>query len=359
VAATLLLVLAACGPSAASPDATLTPVATPETTPGAAASPEPTASPLDTPQPTQTAVGECTPAAPTPLSVDWVDQASLSGDYRFARPADWADLSAEVRLPTSTSVSPGTFAETGLPDDAEHQVDAVRSFDGNILVTAWVIGGVTTRTDALFERELAWLKTQPQMKSVNRDDLETCIGGSRARGFSSVWTAGSSETIFVIFVVQRNAKMYEVQLTAPDPAAEVTYVELLNSWEFTEPLDGPTDLDDQFAATDFKVVGMAATLDDTGDSPNPADFQDVFPARSDRIYVIYELDDETADTVNFSWARDGRELFTNPFDYKDTTTFAWGWIEPPASGLFTTGNYTVTLTLANSGDAITAPFRVE
>jgi hypothetical protein len=136
-------------------------------------------------------------------------------------------------------------------------------------------------------------------------------------------------------------------------------VELLNSWEFTEPLDGPSDLDDQFAATDFKVIGMAATLDDTGDSPNPADFQDVFPARSDRIYVIYELDDETADKVNFSWAREGRELFANSFDYKDTTTFAWGWITPPPSGLFEAASYTVTLTLETSGDTITVPFRVE
>jgi len=358
VAATLLLILAACGPSAASPEATVTPVSTPETTPEVTASPEPTASPVATPEPTQTAA-ECTPDAPTALSADWVEQTSLSGDYHFARPADWADLSAEVKLPTSTSVSPGTFAETGLPTDAEHQVDAVRAFDGSILVTAWVIGGVTTRTDALFERELAWLKTQPQMKAVNSEDLETCIGGSRARGFSSTWTSPSGDTNFVIFVVQRNGKMYEVQLTAPDPAAEVTYRELLNSWEFTEPLQGPTDLGDQFAATDFKIVGMAGTLDDSGDDPNPADFRDVFPARSDRIYVIYQLDDGTADTITFSWARGGRELFTNSFDYKETTTFAWGWITPPSSGLFTTGSYTVTLTLANSGDTITVPFTVE
>lgn len=104
---------------------------------------------------------------------------------------------------------------------------------------------------------------------------------------------------------------------------------------------------------------MAATLDDSGDDPNPADFRDVFPARSDRIYVIYQLDDGTADTITFSWARGGRELFTNSFDYKETTTFAWGWITPPSSGLFTTGSYTVTLTLQNSGDAITVPFTVE
>jgi hypothetical protein len=357
VAAALLLILAACGSTAAtpSPSAESTPSPTPEVT----ASPEPTASPNETPAPTQTAVGECTPDPQTALSADWVEQASLSGDYRFERPADWADLSAEVRLPTSTSVSPGTFTETGLPSDAEHQVDAVRAFDGSILVTAWVIDGVTTRTDALFERELEWLKTQPQLKAVNAEDLEACIGGSRARGFSSTWTSGSADTNFVIFVIQRNGKMYEIQLTAPDPAAEVPFRELLNSWQFTEPLQGAPDLGDQFASTDFKVVGMAATLDDSGDDPNPADFRDTFPASSDRIYVIYQLDDGATDTINFSWARGGRELFTNSFDYEETTTFAWGWITPPSSGLFTTGSYTVTLTLANSGDTITVPFTVE
>jgi hypothetical protein len=360
LAATLLLILAACGPAAGSPAASVAPVSTTTPTAGVTASPEPTASPADTPAPSQpTAAAECTPDAPTALSADWVEQASLSGDYRFKRPADWADLSGELRLRTSISVSPGTFAETGLPAEAEHQVDFVRAFDSSILVTAWVIGGVTTRTDALFERELAWLKTQPQMIAVNSEDLETCLGGSRARGFSSRWTSPSGETNFVIFVVQRNGKMYEVQLTAADPAAEVTYRELLNSWEFTEPLEGPTDLGDQFAATDFKVVGMAATLDESGDDPNAADFRDVFPAQTERIYVIYQLDDGATDTIDFTWARGGRTLFTNSFDYEDTTTFAWGWITPPSSGLFATGSYTVTLTLKSSGDTITVPFTVE
>lgn len=358
-AAALLLILAACGSTAATPSPSAAPASTPSPAPEVTASPGPTASPNETPAPTQTAVGECTPDAATAMSADWVEQASLSGDYRFKRPADWADLSAEVKLPTSTSVSPGTFTETGLPSDAEHQVDAVRAFDGSILVTAWVIDGVTTRTDALFERELAWLKTQPQMKAVISEDLEACIGGSRARGFNSTWTSGSADTYIVIFIVQRNGKMYEVQLTAPAAVAEVTYHELLNSWQFTEPLQGAPDLGDQFASTDFKVVGMAATLDDSGDDPNPADFRDVFPARTDRIYVIYQLDDGATETINFSWARGGGELFTNSFDYKETTTFAWGWITPPSSGLFATGSYTVTLTLANSGDTITVPFTLE
>jgi hypothetical protein len=359
--AAFVLILAACGSTAATPTPSEAPASTPSPTAKdtASASPEATSSPSTTPAATQTAVGECTPDPLTPMSADWVVQTSLSGDYRFKRPADWADLSADVKLPTNSSVSPATFTETGLPSDAEHQVDLVRSFDGSVGVSAWVIDGVTTRTEALFQRELAWLKTQPQIVSVNDEGLETCIGGSTARGFSSTWSFPDGNKMIVLFLLQRNGKMYETQMTANESVSEVNYRELLNSWEFTEPLQGTPDLGDQFATTDFKVVGMASTLDDSGDDPNPADFRDVFPAKTERIYVIYQLDEGATDTINFSWARGARELFTNSFDYKETTTFAWGWITPPSSGLFTTGSYTVTLTLVNSGDTITVPFTIE
>jgi hypothetical protein len=356
--ATLLLILAACGGGAASPSATDT--ATGDATPAASTSPEPTASPLDSPQPTQIAGGDCTPAAPTDLSLDWVAQESLSGDYRFKRPADWADLSASLTLPTNVSVSPDTFAETGLPADARQKVDAVRSFDAATLVTAWVVEGVSTPTDELFPRELAWLKTQPQIKEVLGDQLATCIGGHTARGFSSTWTTPSGDTNFVIFMLQRNGKMYEVQLTAKDPALEMTFVEVLNSWEFTEPLDQPSDLDDQFAATEFKVVGLSGIVDKSiKGQPNPATFQSAFPAMSERIYVIYDLDDGVKDTVHFSWTRDGR-AYGNPTQFPfETTSYAWGWIESGPDGLFDTGSYTVTLSLESSGDTITVPFTVE
>jgi hypothetical protein len=359
-AAALVLILAACGSTAGSPAATSTPAPTPVAIPEISPSPEPTASPVATPTPTQVAVGECTPGGPSALSLDWVEQVSLSGDYRFARPADWADLSAEVKLPTNTSVSPGTFSETGLPADAEHQVDFVRSFDGNVGVSAWVIDGVTTRTDDLFTRELAWLGSQPQVKTILDEELEACIGGSRARGFSSTWSFPSGDMHIVIYLLQRGGKMYEVQLTATDPARVDILAELLNSWEFSAPVGPPADLDDEFAATDFRVIGMATEVDKSiPGHPNPATFQNVFPAMSEFIYVIYELDDGAKDTVHFSWKKSGREFVVNQFDYKETTTFAWGWITPDATGLFATGSYTVTLSLENSGDTITVPLTIE
>jgi hypothetical protein len=357
-AATLLLIVSACG-GAAGPAATSTPGSTPESTPAsdATASPEVTASPLVTPVPTQVAVTECTAGPPTALSADWVEQVSLSGDYRFDRPADYADLSAQVTLPTNLSVSPGTFEETGLSADAKHQVDVVRAFDGSVIVSAWVIDGVTTKTDDLFVRELAWLKTQPQLQTVLDEELEACIGGSKARGFSSRW---DGPVHIVAFIVQRGGKMYEIQLTAKDLAQVDILYEVVNSWEFTETLGPSPDLEDDFAATDFKVIGMAADVDKSlGGRPNPATFQSVFPANSERIYVIYDLDDGAEDTVHFSWVQNGKEVIANSYDYKETITFAWGWITPPSSGLFDPGSYQVTLSLKNSGDTITVPFTVE
>jgi len=204
------------------------------------------------------------------------------------------------------------------------------------------------------------MDTQPQMKDILDDDIEACFDGSIAHGFSSVWDFPTGETYIVIFVLERNGNMYEVQLTANDPEQEVTFVELINSWEWTDAGGPPTDLDDQFAATDFKVIGMATEVDKSiPGRPNPATFQSVFPATSEKIHVIYELDDGIEDMVTISWSRDGRQLFVaNPFDYT-TTSFAWGWITRPAGGEFVTGSYQVTLTLENSGDSITVPFTVE
>jgi hypothetical protein len=356
-AATLLLILAGCGPSAASPSATPAVESTPQPTAEVTASPEPTASPGETPEPTEVATGECTPGTPS-ASLEWTILEGQDGDYRFAYPPDW--INADQDIPTSSSVSPETFAETGLPEDITHHVDLVRAVDGSVGVSAWVIEGVSTRTEALFDRELAWLDTQPQLTDVLDDDIEACFDGSPARGFSSVWDFPGGETYIVIFLLERNGKMYEVQLTANDPEQEVTFVELISSWEWTEPAGPPGDLDDQFATTDFKVVGMATDVDKSiPGRPNPATFQSVFPATTEKIYVIYELDDGIEDAVTIGWARDGRDMFVSkPFDYS-TTSFAWGWITRPSGGEFATGSYQVTLTLETSGDTITVPFTVE
>jgi hypothetical protein len=360
----LVLVVVACGPAAA-PTPSPTGTATPSPTAAETASPTPTVEPTVSPTPT-TGATECESTGPTNASAGWTELEGEEGDYRFSHPSEW--VSAGQDIPANSSVSPDTFEETGLADDDTHHVDLVRSIDGSVGVSAWVIPGVSTESQELFIRELAWLSTQPQLTTLLDDDLRECFDGTRAYGFSSTWELTSGETSIVIFVMQRNGKMYEVQLTTTDQAQELTFMELIRTWKWTEPGETPTptpggggDIEDQLASTDFKVAGMAAELiDEEGqEHPDQSSFEDTFPARSGNIYVVYELDDGVADTVEFTWRRGDRDLFSNSFNYTERTTFAWAWITPPSSGVFQTGDYAVTLTLRDSGDSITLPFTIE
>ena len=364
--AALTLLVSACGGTSASspsaqatvaastgPLASATPVATPEVT----ASPSTSASPA--------AAAPCTPQPPTSLSRSWTEVSGQDGDYKFSRPADWVDISANLTIPTNTSVSPSTFAATGLDAGAKTKVDLVRSADGSVGVSAWALDKVNVPTADLFVSELAWLKTQPQMKAVIDDTLTACIDGSAARGFSSTWTTAQGDSTFVI-ALSRNGKMFETQVSTTNPAQVATFDELLRTWKWSEPEiagPGPTvpNIADQLAATKFAAFGTAGELDQSGGGhPNPATFKSTFPTNADRIWIIYELDDGVADTVMFDWRKDGSQLATNSFDYTERTSFAWGWLTPdPTTGKFVPGNYEVSATLKTSGEEITLKFVVE
>lgn len=362
----LTLLVSACGgtpaasPSAqattASADASAT--ATPTATPAITASPPASAS-------AAAAVVRCTPQPATSLSQGWTQVTGQDGDYKFSRPADWVDISANLTIPTNTSVSPSTFAATGLDAGAKTKVDLVRSADGTVGVSAWALDKVNVPTADLFVSELAWLKTQPQLKAVVDDTLTACIDGSAARGFSSTWTTAQGDSTFVIYSLTRNGKMYQAQVSTTNPAQVATFDELLRTWKWSEPeIAGPAssvpNIADQLAATKFASFGTAADLDQSGDHPNPATFKSTFPTTAGRIWIIYELDDGVADTVIFDWRKDGRQLATNSFDYTERTSFAWGWLTPdPTTGKFVPGNYEVTASLKTAGDKVTLKFVVE
>jgi hypothetical protein len=267
-----------------------------------------------------------------------------------------ADLSGTVTIPTKDSVSPSTFSQTGLGSSAKINVDFVKAADGLFSVGAWELKGVRSATPALFDNELAWLKTQPQLKTVLDDRLEVCIDGSPAQGFSSTWTGSPADNFLIIYILQRNGKMYEVQMTARDPASAATLEELLRTWKWSEPLAGtPHNIDAELAATKFKAIGTSSTLDQSGDHPNAATFSSTFPTTVERIYAIYELDDGVHETVLFSWKRNGIQVAKASFDYSDKTSYAWTWMNGP----FKAGDYEVTATLKTSGDTITVSFKVQ
>ncbi|MDQ6796147.1 MAG: hypothetical protein M3067_15290, partial [Chloroflexota bacterium] len=333
----------------ASPTAEATP--TPEVTPTPQVTPTPAVTPTAT-----AAAAACQSQPPTALSQGWSQLTAHDGGYRFSYPSDMADLSGTVTLPTNVSVSPTTFTETGLGNDAKINVDDVKANDGSLSIAAWELKGVRSSTSPLFDNELAWLKTQSELKTVLDDRLQFCIDGSSARGFSATWTVSSVDNFVLIYILQRNGKMYEIQMTAKDPASAATLQELLHTWKWSEPLAGtPNNIDAELAATKFKAIGTSSTLDQSGVHPNAATFSSTFPTTVDRIYAIYELDDGVHDTVLFSWKRNGTQVAKASFNYSDKTSYAWTWMNGP----FKTGDYEVTATLKTSGDTITVSFKVQ
>jgi hypothetical protein len=154
--------------------------------------------------------------------------------------------------------------------------------------------------------------------------------------------------------------MYQIQMTSPVGAPTTTLDELLRTWKWSHPATAVGSVADQVAATKFAAFGTAAELDQSGDHPNPATFKTVFPAKWDKIYIVYELDDGVADTVEFTWKLNGAQIFAKSYDYAANTVFAWAGItSDPSTGLFTTGSYEVTATLKNAGDHITVLLTVQ
>ncbi|HEY0444688.1 MAG TPA: hypothetical protein VGC90_10735 [Candidatus Limnocylindrales bacterium] len=284
------------------------------------------------------------------------------GDYTYNEPADWIPGS-NITIPLDTSVSPTTFAATGLAGSTKIKVDIARSSDSSVLISAWTLDKVDIPTDTLFGTELAWLKTQNGFKSVVDDTLTACLDGSTARGFSSTWTIASGERTFVIYSLSRNGKMYQIQMASPVGTPTTTLDELFRTWKWSAPLTSTPEpssgsIDDQIAATKFAAFGTASELDQSGDHPNPATFKTEFPAKTDKIYIVYELDDGVADTVNFTWKLDGAQIFDKSYDYTANTAFGWAGITAGRSAGFKAGTYAVTATLKNAGDSITAVFTV-
>jgi hypothetical protein len=361
ILAALAVVLASCGgrAPAASAEANALGATGGPPTANAAATPEATAA---SPSPS-TGTDSCTPNTPTQASQSWTQLTGLDGDYRFSRPGDWTDLGSAIAIPANRSVSPATFSQTGLKADARIAVDVVRSADTLTVISAWALDGVTSETSRLFDDELAWLRSQPQLTAVRDDALRACLDGTPARGFSSVWTADSGDKAVLMYVAQRDGTMYEIQMTAGDTLRSGILDEVFRTWKWNSA-DGsgtPEDISAQLAATEFAAFATAGKLDNSGEHPNPATFKTTFPATAKRIWILYELDDGIHDMVSLTWRHEGRQVGKPvSFDYTGKSAFAWGWLTPdPITHRFVPGNYEVTATLRDAGDSITLAFTVE
>lgn len=370
----LLVLLAAC--TSASPTTEPTPSPTAEETVAPTASASPTASPSPTEEPSEPAAAdqECESEPPTAESDDWTEHTGVTPDYGFSTPDDWVVREPPPTLDLVTAVSPETFDTIGFPDFAVLPVDLVSAANGSIGVSAWVIESrIDTPTDELFAAELAWLEEQPQIVEVLDDGLETCIDGSTALGFSSTWAFPNGDQYIELYVLQRNGKVYEAQLTAQDDSGSDVFAEVLRTWEWTEPLEGdgdggsdggggtgdPGDVQSQLDDTDFDRAVLMSDFDqnDWPDDPPPQSaFEDSF-GPDGRIWIVFRLDPDVTDTVVMTWYLDGEAVTDeSTLDYSEDTTFAWGYLDP-GSG-FNPGNWEVVLELEDGGDRITVPYEV-
>ena len=349
-----------------------TPTATAEQTASATASASPTPSPSPTEEPSEPAAAdqECDTDPPTAQSDDWTEHTGVTPDYRFSTPDDWV-VREPPTLDIVTTVSPETFDTIGFPDFAVLPVDLVTAEDGSAGVSAWVIESrIDTPTDELFVDELAWLEDQPQIVEVIDEDLEVCLDGSTALGFSSTWAFPDGDRYIEVYLLQRNGKVYETQLTArEEESGSDIFAEVLRTWEWTEPLsggegDGATgetgELQDQLDDTDFDRVVLMSDFDESDwpeDPPPQSEAEDSF-GTDGRIWVVYRLDPDVTDAVLITYYYEGQAATDESrLDYDEATTYAWGYLDP-GSGGFDPGDWEVVLELEESGDRVTVPFEV-
>lgn len=325
-----------------------TPATTPESTPNVTSTPQPTASDWQ---------ATCAPEAPTALSDGWATLTGSEGHYRFSHPADWEPRGEPITVPITQSVSPETAQDIGFPASAQHTIDLVGAPDGTKGLSAWMIDSrLDTPTNEVFARELTWLANQPQITEVLSTDLEFCVDGSRALGFDSTWSFPGGDRYFLIFTLQRNGRLYQMQLNGESAADGDILREALRTWKWIGPAAGEGAGAD-FAATDFQIAGLATQLDQSLDAPDPSTFRVTFPG-DQRIWLVYKLDEGVSDTVHFRWRHAGSVILQSEYAYVAKNTYAWAWLDP-SSGRLEPGAYEVEITLETSGDTITLPFTVQ
>ena len=368
------LFVAAC---ASTTDTTTEPTSTPTAdatvTPPASATATATASASPTAEPSEPAASgdECESEPPTSESDDWTERTGVTPDYRFSTPSEWVRRDGTT-LQITTAVSPTTFDTIGFPDAAIMPVDLFAAPDGSGGVSAWVIESrIDTSTDELFDDELAWLEEQPQIVEVLDDSLERCIDGSTAQGFSSTWAFPDGDRYIEMYLLQRNGKVYETQITAQDEAGSETFAEVLRTWRWEEPLDGGGRADNggfgdsgevgaQLDDTDFDAAVLMTDFDQAdwpGAPPPQSEAEESFDPDG-RIWLVYKLDDGVSDTVLLTWYFEGQAATdASNLDYADGTAYAWGYLDP-GSGGFDAGQWEAVLGLEEGGDRVTIQFEV-
>jgi hypothetical protein len=279
----------------------------------------------------------------------WTRFASDNG-YSFLYPETWVDATGDTEIDITNRMSPELIDQLVVPDPLTS--DLVRE-PNDEPVFGPVFGvlhldGVTSGTEELFQRELAWNQTQTALGFTELivPRIEECIAGQPALGFVADWGSGLS---IAMFIWERDGAVYQAFLSSEELVDIDIAGGIFASWEWGEPgTGGPV--------ASGAIAGAVMSLD------TPETFGEVvaagtFSVGAPRIYMIYELEEGSTGTVTITWRKDGEPLFAaRTFDWTETTAVAWAWITP-APGGFAPGSFDVVIEFA--GDSVTVPFVIE
>ncbi|MEP7081592.1 MAG: hypothetical protein ABI841_01305 [Chloroflexota bacterium] len=343
---TVFLLLAACSADESAPatDATLEPTAA-----AAAATPEPTAEPDPT---DDAATGEvCRSDDPPDLASGWTFLRGGDATFGIAYPDDWEDLSGVADFNTATLIDEETLEELSLPEDAEIEVDFVRSPEEIPNLSIFRLGEVDSTTEEIADREAEGYAELDDLERIVDDSIEECLGGTPAVGFSLEAATSDGFRFYQqnLFAV-RDGELYLVQwLDELDPDLELLD-EILATWGWIAGSEEPS------GSGGIAEAAMATEVDESLDDPDPSTFTTSFTTDAPAIYVVYKPDSGAVGTVDITWLIDGEVEFESTFDVDENTSWAYGGITP-ASGGFAPGDYEVRLEL--NGDEETLEFTVE
>lgn len=284
------------------------------------------------------------------ISSGWAFLKSDAADFAVAYPDDWENLSNEVDFRGPTLLSEETYAETGLSDDATINADFVHSPEGIPNLSVFRFEGVTSDTSTIYERESARYEGLADVEEVLERDLETCLGGNTARGLAFSFSSEGDVYYQRNFLVVRNGVLYVVQWLDQLDGEPDLLDEILSTWGWMlPPLEGSE-------AGSLLNPATAADIDENADAPDPSTFTTSFSADATEIYVVFGVSDDAEGSVDFTWLRQGEELYTASLDLSPSYDWAWGAITPPPSG-FEPGDYEVRLELGDEEHVL--PFTVE
>jgi hypothetical protein len=339
----LVLLVAAC--AAPAPSATPTPVAS------ATVPPSTETTPSLEPSPTATApapIGQtCVDDPPFDPAAGWTRFESDNG-YSFLYPEDWVDATGD-ETDLTNRMSPELIDQLVVPDavipDLVREPNDEPVFGPVFSVLR--LDGVTSDTEELFQQELAWNQTQVAIgfTELVLPRIEECIAGQPALGFVADWGG----VFIAMFIWERDGAVYQAWLSSEELADADFAGAIFASWEWGEPGTGGP-------AGSGAIAGVVMSLE-LAETFAEVVASSTFSVDDARIYMVYELDEGSTGPVTITWRQDGEPLFpARVFDWTDTTTFAWGWINP-APGGFLPGDFDVVIEFA--GDTVTVPFTIE